>query len=67
MRTDALTYDDKFEKCDLHYMLELDAQGRLAGGEWIDSSVVSPDFIWLPRTRLAQEWKGELVYENVRA
>jgi subtilisin-like proprotein convertase family protein len=32
-----------------HYILELDADGKVNGGEWVGASNVShPDFLWLP-------------------
>lgn len=32
-----------------HYILELDADGKILGGEWLGSSIERhPDFIWLP-------------------
>ena len=34
---------------DYHYILELDADGKINGGEWIGYSQTShPDFLWLP-------------------
>lgn len=32
-----------------HYILELDGEGNIIGGEWLDSSITNhPDFLWLP-------------------
>jgi subtilisin-like proprotein convertase family protein len=32
-----------------HYVLELDADDKVIGGEWLDSSIAAhPDFVWLP-------------------
>ncbi len=32
-----------------HYILELDAEGEVIGGEWVGSSIMAhPDFVWLP-------------------
>jgi subtilisin-like proprotein convertase family protein len=32
-----------------HYILELDADGMIIGGEWVGSSIAAhPDFVWLP-------------------
>ena len=32
-----------------HYILELDADGEVIGGEWVGSSTLNhPDFVWLP-------------------
>ena len=31
------------------YVLELDANGRIVGGEWVgESKQAHPDFLWLP-------------------
>ena len=41
---DSYTRHDTYE-----YVLELDAEGKIVGGEWIGSSRTShPDFLWLP-------------------
>lgn len=32
-----------------HYILELDAEGKIIGGEWVGNSLYDhPDFLWLP-------------------
>ena len=32
-----------------HYILELDGEGRIIGGEWVGSSIDNhPDFLWVP-------------------
>jgi len=32
-----------------HYILELDEDGKIIGGEWVGSSITThPDFLWLP-------------------
>lgn len=32
-----------------HYILELDAEGRIIGGEWVGESIDNhPDFLWVP-------------------
>lgn len=38
--------DEYIEKWDLHYLLELDANGKIIGGEWIGND--RPDFLWVP-------------------
>ena len=41
---DDYTQTDHYE-----YILELDANGRITGGEWVgESKEVHPDFLWLP-------------------
>ena len=41
---------DRWTKHDhYHYILELDADGEVLGGEWVGSSNLNhPDFVWLP-------------------
>ncbi len=46
-----------------HYILELDADGIIVGGEWIDAKATSsfgyfshqPDFLWIPRARIQED------------
>ena len=47
-RTDTII--DRYTMHDhYHYILELDADGKIIGGEWVgDSNVNHPDFVWLP-------------------
>ncbi len=47
-RTDNII--DRFTRHDnYHYILELDADGKIIGGEWLDTSIAAhPDFVWLP-------------------
>lgn len=41
---DRYTRNDRY-----HYILELDVEGNIIGGEWVGNSIVShPDFVWLP-------------------
>ena len=41
---DDYTQTDHYE-----YILELDAAGKITGGEWVGASKeVHPDFLWLP-------------------
>ena len=43
-RIDKFTFSDVYE-----YVLELDAQGQIIGGEWAGRSKLNhPDFMWLP-------------------
>lgn len=43
-RIDWYTHTDRYE-----YVLELDAAGRVIGGEWVGASKKAhPDFLWLP-------------------
>ncbi|MBL4633465.1 MAG: hypothetical protein JKY56_06325, partial [Kofleriaceae bacterium] len=45
-RIDSFTRTDTYE-----YILELDDDGKLIGGEWVGSSKTDhPDFVWLPTT-----------------
>jgi len=48
---DRYTHEDKYE-----YVLELDADGKIIGGEWIGASKrAHPDFLWLPYQKNAVE------------
>lgn len=43
-RISQFTRSDRY-----HYLLEIDAEGNVVGGEWLDSSIAAhPDFVWLP-------------------
>lgn len=45
-RIDTYTRTDTYE-----YILEIDDEGKLIGGEWVGSSKTAhPDFVWLPTT-----------------
>lgn len=59
---DRYTYSDR-----LHYVLELDDQGRVIGGEWLsDSKRNHPDFLWLPvRAALSSVAGGKISYTEV--
>lgn len=50
-----------------HYVLEVDANGRVVGGEWLDSSKQNhPDFLWLPiREGRSTFAGGKVTYANV--
>lgn len=43
-------------KLEMDYILDIDAQGNIIGGEFISKDV--PDFVWLPMNKL--EFKGEM-------
>ena len=44
---DTYTHTDRYE-----YILELDADGKIIGGEWMGASKTAhPDFLWLPTGR----------------
>jgi hypothetical protein len=43
------TIDNYTRSDDLEYILEVDADGKIIGGEWVgDSKTLHPDFVWLP-------------------
>lgn len=45
-RIDQYTRTDRYE-----YILEVDTNGRIVGGEWVGASKTAhPDFLWLPTT-----------------
>ncbi|GAB9474965.1 Elicitor-like transglutaminase [Globisporangium polare] len=53
---------------DYTYLLELDAQNNIIGGEWVDDSrSVHPDFLWFPTERPANSTVTSvgLSYQNV--
>ena len=41
----------KFDKIEMDYTLDLDDQGNIIGGSWINGSD-HPDFVWLPTNKL---------------
>jgi hypothetical protein len=64
-----------FTRADVYeYILELDAAGKIIGGEWLNSSKTNhPDFLWLPTAASTSSVAGgaityqtvkELVYES---
>ncbi len=60
---DTYTHTDKYE-----YVLEIDAGGKVIGGEWVGSSKTAhPDFLWLP-TGLSQASVagGKITWANVK-
>ena len=60
---DAYTHTDNYE-----YILELDGQGHIIGGEWVGSSKRShPDFLWLPTGRTESAVVGgRITYAQVK-
>ncbi len=52
----------------LKYLLELDGEGRILGGEWLpESERDHPDFLWLPfGPGLPSQVEGRITYENVK-
>ena len=60
---DSYTRSDRYE-----YVLELDAAGKIMGGEWIGSSKQNhPDFLWLPTAQGgASMADGKITYANVK-
>ena len=61
---DDFTQTDSYE-----YVLELDANGRIIGGEWVgESKQAHPDFLWLPTGVAAKTVAGGAIsYDNVKA
>lgn len=61
---DRYTRTDKYD-----YILEVDAQGKVIGGEWLgDSKKNHPDFVWLPiRHGAPSVAGGKITYANVKA
>ncbi len=57
---------DRYTRTDrYHYVLELDAEGNVIGGEWATTSQSNhPDFLWLP-TRNGTYFRN-ITYANVR-
>ena len=63
-RIDRYTRTDKYQ-----YILEVDSDGKIIGGEWVGSSKTNhPDFLWLPTGR--QEWQslagGSIEYDKIK-
>jgi hypothetical protein len=61
---DRYTHTDKYD-----YILELDGEGKIIGGEWLgDSKRAHPDFVWLPiRASATSVAGGKITYANVKA
>jgi hypothetical protein len=62
-RIDQYTHQDRYD-----YILELDAAGKIIGGEWIGASKRQhPDFVWLPiRSTVTTVAGGKISYANVK-
>ncbi len=60
---DRFTHQDRYD-----YILELDANGKIIGGEWIGTSKRQhPDFVWLPiRASASTVAGGKISYANVK-
>ncbi|HEU0030448.1 MAG TPA: pre-peptidase C-terminal domain-containing protein [Kofleriaceae bacterium] len=60
---DRYTHQDNYD-----YILELDAAGKIIGGEWIGTSKRQhPDFVWLPiRASAPSVAGGKITYANVK-
>jgi uncharacterized protein YuzE len=61
---DRYTSTNRYE-----YIVELDEQGKIIGGEWVGASKRShPDFAWLPiRVRAESVASGKIRYADVKA
>lgn len=60
---DRYTHQDEYD-----YVLEVDAGGKIVGGEWVGASKRKhPDFVWLPiRASAASVAGGKITYANVK-
>jgi hypothetical protein len=60
---DQYTHTDRYD-----YILEVDAAGKIIGGEWLgDSKRAHPDFVWLPiRASAPSVAGGKITYANVK-
>lgn len=57
--------EDYLESKIYSYILELDENGEIIGGEWIDTSITNhPDFLWLPYHKEESELAG-ITWSNV--
>lgn len=63
-RIDTYTRTDRYE-----YILEVDKDGKIVGGEWIGASKKGhPDFVWLPTGRSTTSVAGgAITYANVKS
>ncbi len=68
--TEPLGEDGYIRHDDYHYVLELDQEGKIIGGEWVGSSRDShPDFLWVPmrpRTGYGRRSNPHVDLETVR-
>ena len=60
---DSYTQTDHYE-----YVLELDAAGKIIGGEWVgEARYTHPDFLWLPiKSSVATVAGGKISYDEVK-
>ncbi|MEZ4404425.1 MAG: hypothetical protein R3B06_30680, partial [Kofleriaceae bacterium] len=60
---DRYTHTDRYD-----YILEVDAAGKIIGGEWIGASKTAhPDFVWLPESVATTSVAGgKITYANVK-
>ena len=60
---DTYTHHDRYD-----YVLEVDAEGKVIGGEWLGASKKDhPDFVWLPiRHGASSVAGGKITYANVK-
>jgi hypothetical protein len=60
---DRYTHQDHYD-----YILEVDAAGKIVGGEWLGTSKKQhPDFVWLPiRVGATSVAGGKITYANVK-
>ena len=61
---DRYTHTDRYD-----YILEVDATGKIIGGEWLgESKRAHPDFVWLPYSVSGSSVAGgKITYANVKA
>lgn len=61
---DRYTHTDRYD-----YILEVDAAGKIIGGEWLgESKKAHPDFVWLPYSvKGSSVAGGKITYANVKA
>lgn len=63
----SATIDQYTQKDVYDYVLELDAAGKIVGGEWIGASRTNhPDFLWLPTLKRQGVVAGVISYADVR-
>ncbi len=60
---DQYTHTDRYD-----YILEVDGEGKIIGGEWLgESKRAHPDFVWLPiRASASSVAGGKITYANVK-
>jgi len=67
--TDGNLNEDHYTNIDtVEYLLELDGQGRIIGGEWIDNAPHA-DFLWVPTSKAGDVrlgWRYKIEYAKVK-